>query len=91
MVVSEIWRQGGMEQNISLCIIVMSLRLFLHGQFIKLCKMLCKRSFKSPFIRTIIIASLNVHACSILTGDFPGGSVVKNPPAVQEMQIQTLG
>ena len=80
-----------MEQNISLCIIVMSLHLCLHGQFIKLCKMLCKRSFKSPFIRTIIIASLNVHACTILTGDFPGGSVVKNPPAVQEMQIQTLG
>ena len=39
----------------------------------------------------MIIAGLNVHACSILTGDFPGGSVVKNPPAVQEMQIQTLG
>ena len=80
-----------MEQNISLCIIVMSLHLFLHGQFIKLCKMLCKRSFKSPFIRTIIIAGLNVHACTILTGDFPGGSVVKNLPAMQEMKIQTLG
>ena len=25
------------------------------------------------------------------TWDFPGGSVAKNPPAVQEVQIQTLG
>ena len=24
-------------------------------------------------------------------GIFPGGSVVKNPPAMQEMQVQSLG
>ena len=23
--------------------------------------------------------------------DFPGGSVVKNPPAMQEMQVRSLG
>ena len=25
------------------------------------------------------------------TGDFPGGSAVKNPPAIQETQLQSLG
>ena len=24
-------------------------------------------------------------------GSFPGGSAVKNPPAIQEMQVQALG
>ena len=64
------------------------------GSFPKLCKMLCKSSLKSPFIRTILIAGLNVMFITCLyytTWDFPGGSVAKNPPAVQEVQIQTLG
>ena len=64
------------------------------GSFPKLYKMLCKSSLKSPFIRTILIAGLNVMFITCLyytTWDFPGGSVAKNPPAVQEVQIQTLG
>ena len=27
----------------------------------------------------------------VLSLPFPGGSLVKNPPAVQEMQVQSLG
>ena len=60
-----------MEQNISLCIIVMSLHLSLHGNFPKLSKMLCNSSFQSPFTRIIIIASLNVMFITCLYWGLP--------------------
>ena len=35
--------------------------------------------------------SLSRGANTCFTADFPGGSVVKNPPTMQEMQVQSLG
>ena len=33
----------------------------------------------------------NIHVCAIHMWGFPIGSVVKNPPAMQESQVQYLG
>ena len=38
-----------------------------------------------------IFVSLNISESAHVLWGFPGGSVVKNPPAKQEMQIQSLG
>ena len=35
--------------------------------------------------------SLSRGANTCFTADVPGGSVVKNPPTMQEMQVQSLG
>jgi len=34
---------------------------------------------------------LRIRIISMLCSGFPGGSVVKNPPAMQELQVRPLG